>query len=47
MAEVGTLEEQALKRKERLRNLRNQQHNEDNKTTENVKSDEEKSKLPR
>ena len=47
MAEVGTLEEQALKRKERLKNLKNKQGNVDDKTTENDKSEEEKLKLPR
>ena len=47
MAAVGNLEEEALKRKERLRNLKNKQLRSDDISSEKETGDEEKSKLPR
>ena len=47
MAAVGTLEEEALKRKERLRNLKNKQSRSDDISPEKEIVDEEKLKLPR
>ena len=47
MAAVGTLEDEALKRKERLRNLANKQHKTDVISSENEKVNEAKLKLPR
>jgi hypothetical protein len=44
MAAVGTLEDEALKRKERLKNLRNKTNKNE---SDNSESDKDKEKLPK
>jgi len=47
MAAVGSLEEAALRRKERLKNLRNKNKNENDSNEQKDVDNEPKEKLPR